>query len=91
MKTLTDSIELAVEGRLSKLDLATLLHADKRPAFFDACAAIEKRYTEACTATDDPCLESGCAVDGEVCLQPLMRAETAYNKACAEVWLRLVR
>jgi hypothetical protein len=84
-------MRMAAEGQLSKLDLAMVLPSDKRQAFFDACAAIEKRHTEDCTATHDPCLESGCALEGGICLQPLIRAETEYNKACAAVWTDLMR
>jgi len=90
--TLTDEmILLAVEGRLSKLALADLLTADKRQAFLDRCAAIEKHYTDECAANNDPCLESGCALEGEVCLQPLLRAECEYKKACGAVWIELLK
>jgi hypothetical protein len=90
--TITDRVILdAVEGRLSKLALADLLTTDKRQTFLDRCAAIEKHYTDECAASNDPCLESGCALEGEVCLQPLLRAETEYNKACGAVWIALQR
>ena len=80
----------ALEGRLSKLALADLLAADHRPTFLARCAAIEKRYTDDCAAANDPCLESGCAVEGEICLQPLLRAESDYNKACGALWIELL-
>jgi hypothetical protein len=82
---------LAADGRLSKAELAVLLAPEERQAFLDACAQIERRFTEECTAKNDPCLESGCSCEGEVCLQPLQHAEPAYHKACAAAWLPLYR
>ena len=79
---------LAAEGRLTKHALATLLAVPPRQVFLDACAAIEKKYTDECAAKD-PCLESGCSMEGEVCLQPLLRAGTEYHKACAAEWIKL--
>ena len=79
----------AVVGRFAKDVLASLLTPASRPAFLDACAHVEKRYTEACAATHDPCLESGCSSEHEVYLQPLERADTEYRKACAAEWARL--
>ena len=72
----------AREGRLSKPALASLLTPASQQAFFTACAAIEAAYTEACACADDPCLESGCSCEGEVCLQPLLRAGDEYQRAC---------
>jgi len=79
-------MEFAGAGHLPKGVLLNLLDMDNRQPYLDACAVIEKRYTEACTATSDPCLESGCAVEGEVCLQPLLRAG---HRACAAAWITL--
>ena len=79
----------AVAGRFAKDALACMLTPVSRPAFLEACADIEKRYTAACTARHDPCLESGCSCEGEVCLQPLLRADTEYLKACGAEWVRL--
>ena len=79
----------AIEGRLSKHALASLLTPPAQRPFFDACAAIELTYTEACRALNDPCLESGCAAEGERCLQPLLRAGTDYYKACGAEWAKL--
>lgn len=76
----------ALDGRLSKHALASLLAPAARPVFFDACARIERRYTHACASTGDPCLESGCACEGEACLQPLLRAGSEYLKACGVEW-----
>jgi hypothetical protein len=78
---------LAEEGRLSKRELADLLAIDQRHAFLDACAEIEKGYTEKCAAKNEPCLESGCSAVGEICLQPLLHAGSSYHKACAAAWL----
>jgi hypothetical protein len=80
----------AAEGRIPKHVLAGLLPPAKRAAFLEACARIEKRYTEDCTAAGDPCLESGCALEGEICLQPLLRAGDEYHKACAAEWLKIM-
>jgi hypothetical protein len=77
----------AAEGHLPKQFLANLLSPEKRPAYDAACAAMEKRYTKACTDKGDPCLESGCALDGDVCLQPLLEAGIEYRKACAATWI----
>jgi hypothetical protein len=82
-------MKFAEEGHLSKLVLADLLTIDQRQAYLDACAVIEKQYTDACAAANDPCLESGCAMEGRVCLQPLLRAQVEYRKACAAEWAKL--
>ena len=77
------------EGRLTKHALATMLTPEPRRQFLEACAAIEKKYTDDCAAAKDPCLESGCSAEGEICLQPLLRAGTEYHKACAAEWAKL--
>lgn len=82
-------ITYARAGRLPKQFLATLLGDKSRARYLDACAAIEKTYTEACTAQHDPCLESGCALEGEICLQPLLRAGDDYHKLCGAEWIKL--
>lgn len=82
-------MQFAEQGHLSKGVLAALLDLDGRRSFLDACAALEKHYTEACQATNEPCLEDGCAMDvgaGEVCLEPVMRAGIEYHRACAAAW-----
>jgi len=87
--TLEELMKIAEQGRLPKSVLVNLLDIEHRHAYLDACARIEKKYTEDCTATNDPCLESGCAVEGEVCLQPLLRAGIEYHRACAAEWIKL--
>lgn len=85
-------VRFAVEGHLPKGVLMNLVTTDKRKAFLDACAVIEKRYTDDCAAKNDPCLESGCSiagVEGETCLQPLLRAGVEYPKACAAEWIKV--
>ncbi len=86
-------MKFAGEGHLPKHILVTLLSLDQRQPYLDACTRIERRYTEACTARNDPCLESGCSVEGmdEVCLQPLLNAGLQYQQACAAEWIRLFR
>ncbi|HZP49000.1 MAG TPA: hypothetical protein VFB07_10720 [Vicinamibacterales bacterium] len=82
-------IELARSGEVPKLQLADLLNVNARKTFLDFCASIEKRYTEACTAQHEPCLEGGCALEGEVCLQPLERAHPEYERACGNAFVEL--
>jgi len=82
-------IELARNGGMSKEALVRLLALEKRQSYLDACAAIERQYTQACGASGSPCLEGGCALEGEVCLQPLLRAEAEYLQACGHVWATL--
>jgi hypothetical protein len=78
----------AAEGRFTKAELAELLAIDHRRPFLDACAHVEKTYTEDCPARNHgPCLEAGCSVEGEICLQPLLHAGSEYHKACAVEWL----
>ena len=87
--TLEQLMTCAEQGHLSKIVLVTLLDTDHRRAYLDACGVIEKRYTENCAATKETCLASGCAVEGEVCLEPLLRAGIEYQRACAAEWLKL--
>jgi hypothetical protein len=82
-------LQLAEDGRLTKHALATMLVPEARQEFLESCAAIEKKYTDDCAATKDPCLESGCSAEGEICLQPLLRAQSEYHKACAAEWSKL--
>ncbi len=87
-------MEFAADGHLSKDVLAHLLSPENRQAYLDACAEVERAYTEACAATNDPCLESGCSMDqaeGDICLQPLLRAGSEYHKACAAEWVTRFR
>ena len=83
-----DLIRYAIGGRLSKHALASLLTAQARQPFSDACATIELNYTKEC-GSQDTCLEAGCSAEGERCLQPLIRAGTDYNKACGAEWAKL--
>jgi hypothetical protein len=80
----------AAEGRFTKDELARFLAIDNRRPFLDACAHIEKTFTEEC-AKSEPCMESGCSAEGEICLQPLLHAGSAYYKACAAAWLPIFR
>jgi hypothetical protein len=79
----------AAEGRLPKHVLAELLAPEWRAQFLAACASLEKQYTDVCIAKNDPCLESGCALVGETCLEPLLEEGTDYQKACGAEWVRL--
>lgn len=82
-------VKLAVEGRLSKTALADSLVGEARDLFLGKCAAIEKQITEGCTARNDPCLESGCALEGEACLSALQESEAEYRKTCGAEWRAL--
>jgi hypothetical protein len=79
----------AIKGRLAKHALASLLAPESRRGFLNACAVIERSYTDACAAAKDPCLESGCSCVGDVCLQPLLRSSTEYHSRCGAEWARL--
>ena len=79
----------AIAGRFSKHALISLLTPAARPAFLAACAKIEMDYTEKCRSSNDPCLESGCSMNGDRCLQPLLVAGTEYDKACGAEWAKL--
>jgi hypothetical protein len=82
---------MASEGRFTKAELAEFLSSERRRSFLNACARIEKQFTEDCAAKGEPCLESGCSANGEICLQPLLHAGSAYHKACAAAWLPIFR
>ena len=82
-------VQFAVEGHLPKPVLMNLVTPEKRKAYADACAIIEKAYTDECAAKNDSCLESGCAIEGEICLQPLLLAGIEYQKSCALEWIKL--
>ncbi len=57
-------MKFAEQGHLPKHVLVNLLSIDQRQPSLKACAQVERRYTEACRATNEPCLESGCSVGG---------------------------
>jgi len=76
----------AEDGRLTKQVLGSLLGSDNALTYLHACTVIEKQYTADCAASDDLCMESGCAVEGEVCLEPLLKAGREYQMACGAAW-----
>jgi hypothetical protein len=84
-------MHFAEQGILAKADMAQLLPAEPRAEFLDACARVEKDFTRACAADGDFCLASGCALEGESCLNALLKAGPEYNKACGRLWLPLYR
>ena len=79
----------AAEGHLTKQVLGRLLDPVSAQAYRDACTVIERRYTAECAAKNDPCLAAGCAVEEEICLEPLLRAGAAYHRACGAAWSTL--
>jgi hypothetical protein len=82
-------MKFARNGCLSKDVLASLLRSERRSAYLDACSVIEKQITERCTAKTEHCLEGGCAMDGDICLDALLKDGPNYFKACAAEWLLL--
>jgi len=91
MTTTNSSPELMdPEPMLNKDALAELLPAETRAVFLAGCAEVERGLTHAC-ATKGGCLESGCALDGESCLNAVLDAAHEYNKACRELWIPLYR
>jgi hypothetical protein len=76
-------------GRFSKGVLMELLEPSARAAYEQACATIERRYTESCGTSGDTCLADGCASEGERCLEPLLRSAAEYQKECGAEWVRL--
>src|SRR5688500_12695585 len=84
-------IDFAARGMLTKREMANLLPEQSRTAFLSACAQWEKVITDACTAHGDFCLASGCALEGEVCLNALLNANPSYNAACGQLWIPLFR
>ena len=84
-------IAFAGEGRVSKASLASVLEPDSRQKFLNACAALEKRFTAECPTHGETCLADGCAMEGEVCLQALLKAGSAFQQACAAEWIQLFK
>ena len=81
----------AGEGHVSKVSLASVLEPESRQKFLDACAALEKRFTAEGPTHGETCLADGCAMDGEVCLQALLKAGSAFQQACAAEWTQLFK
>jgi len=82
----------AADGHVPRQSLINLLESDNRKKYAVTCAEIERSYTAACRANNDPCLESGCSMDqgsGDICLQPLLAAGDEYDKACVFEWAKL--
>jgi hypothetical protein len=79
-------MQFARDGGLAKHSLTRLLARDRQASYLDACAAIERTWTEQCPPASGPCLESGCALEGQICLQPLLRAATRYRQVCGAEW-----
>ena len=82
-------MDVAVEGLLSKDELAELLPPGLRGEFLGRCADVERDLTRACAAQGDFCLASGCALEGESCLNAILKAGPEFNKACGSLWVLL--
>lgn len=87
--TPAELMTVAAVGLYSKAALWGLLAPAAKYELLATCAAIEKKLTEECTTRQDPCLEEGCAVEGEVCLQAVLKAGSAYSTACAAEWIAI--
>ena len=80
-------MHFAEQGILAKADMAELLPSEARGAFLDACGEVEREFTRACAAHGDFCLASGCALEGESCLNAILKAGPEFNKACGRLWV----
>lgn len=79
----------AADGLLAKDELAEMLPPGLRADFLSRCADIEREITRACAAHGDFCLASGCALEGESCLNAILKAGPEFNKACSALWVPL--
>jgi hypothetical protein len=84
-------MHLAEEGLLEKQELADLLTPELRCEFLNGCEAVERDFTRACATDGNFCLPGGCALEGEACLNALLKVGPEYNKACGWLWLPLFR
>jgi hypothetical protein len=84
-------MSVAGDGHLSKFALASVLESDSRQQFLDACAVLEQQFTADCPTHGETCLADGCAMDGEVCLQALLKTGSAFQLACAAEWIQLFK
>lgn len=82
-------MDIALKGHFSKLELAELLLPEKKNIYLDVCARFEKALTEACTAKNDPCLEDGCALEEETCLNAVLESKEIYTTAYVSAWIYL--
>lgn len=89
--TAAELMDFTAEGMLDKDMLAQLLPSEPRAVFLEGCARIERDITRACAARGDFCLASGCALQGESCLNAVLNAAREYNRACGRIWLPLFR
>lgn len=84
-------MDFTAEQLLDKETLAQLLPSEPRAVFLAGCAQVERNLTRACAEHGNGCLESGCALEGESCLNALLNAAAEYNKQCGRLWLPLFR
>ncbi len=89
--SMAELMDFAADGMLDKDVVAQLLPPEPRDAFLAGCAQIERDFTGACVAHGEFCLASGCALEGEACLNALLNAAPEYNKACGRLSLALWR
>ena len=82
-------MHFAEQGLLDKFEMAHLLPPATEVDFLRACEDVEKALTRACTDHGDHCLASGCAMEGESCLNAILNAGPEYNKACGRQWVAL--
>jgi hypothetical protein len=79
--------------RLQKAELAKLVIPQKRAAYLEACAAMERRITGACRDRRDPCLEDGCAFEenGEACLNAVLSSSDRTRLGWVDLWIDLFK
>ena len=84
-------VDRALDGKMSKKELAELLKPEKRKLFLETCASIEIAFTKNCRESGgDTCLPDGCAMDdGEACLNPILGDGSNYWRTVTHVWMEL--
>jgi hypothetical protein len=85
-----EMMDFTAETLLDKEMLAQLLPSEPRAVFLAGCAHVERNLTREC-AEHGGCLESGCALEGESCLNAVLNAAAEYNSECGRLWLPLFR
>ncbi len=83
-------MHFAEQGILAKAEMAELLRSARQGATFLARAAeVEKGFHACVRCARRLCLASGCALEGESCLNAILNAGPEYNKACGRQWVAL--
>lgn len=86
-----DLIKMLAFSHSSKTALAATLKIEMRMPFLRECAKIERSYTERCASMGKPCLQDGCPMDDETCLEALLNAEPDYSQRVYRAWLNIFK